>query len=117
MMPGMIVLPRASMRVRARRGSAPCRRGPIAVIRLPSTTIVPFSMTPAAGHRSVPAPSAIVMIRAPIEGDRAVRHVGLGGEADRNALRLGLVGLLAAAVEEREGAREIAREELGPSDQ
>jgi len=44
MMPGMIVLPVASMRL-APAGIVTDRLGPIAVIRLPSITIVAFSMT------------------------------------------------------------------------
>ena len=48
--------------------------GPIAVMRLPSTTIVPFSIT----WRPDRPASAAVMMRAPTSAIDAVRHVALG---------------------------------------
>ena len=112
MMPGMIVLPATSIRLApAGMDTAPAR--PIAVMRLPSTTTVPFSMTPAVAAFLPPAPRRRHRDdpRAD-ERDRAVRHVRLRVEPDLHALDLGLVGLLQVAIEEGEGPREIALEEL-----
>ena len=64
MIPGMIVLPFTSTRV-APAGSETEADGPIAVIRLPSTITVAFSMTPGVPWIGPAAIPAIVITRAP----------------------------------------------------
>ena len=78
----MIVAPRASMRAApAGIGTVPAR--PSALIRLPSITMVPFSMTPVVGPPLRPAPPPIVTRRAPSiatapsgTSDAAVKPIG-----------------------------------------
>ena len=64
MIPGMIVLPLTSIRV-APAGTLTDDDGPIAVMRLPSTMTVAFSMTPGVPWMGPAARLAIVMTRAP----------------------------------------------------